>query len=179
MAPAEAAWPGRRFTAFGCYVLASAALNTVWEVAQLPLYTLWNTTFRTIFIALLHCTAGDVVIAVSALAAAVLLTRSWNWPFVGRLRVAITAVAIGVAYTLYSEHVNTAIRGTWTYSDLMPVVPWLGIGLSPLVQWIVVPSLALAAAARGGAARRCETDKRLSASRGSRAIGGTHLDGRP
>jgi hypothetical protein len=29
----------------------------------------------------------------------------------------------------------------WSYSPLMPVVPGLGVGLSPLVQWLVLPPL--------------------------------------
>jgi hypothetical protein len=43
-----------------------------------------------------------------------------------------------------SEYVNTVIRATWAYSDLMPTMPWLGTGLAPLAQWIVIPGLALA-----------------------------------
>ena len=38
------------------------------------------------------------------------------------------------------------MRASWTYSDLMPVVSIAGlkIGLSPLLQWIVVPGAAFA-----------------------------------
>jgi hypothetical protein len=34
------------------------------------------------------------------------------------------------------------------YTDAMPLVPPLGTGLSPLLQWLVVPSLGLRWAAR-------------------------------
>jgi SAM-dependent methyltransferase len=34
---------------------------------------------------------------------------------------------------------NTEIRGSWAYSELMPVVPVHEAGLSPLAQWIVIP----------------------------------------
>ena len=53
--------------------------------------------------------------------------------------VAAAAVACGIGYTVFSEWLNTAVRGSWAYSDLMPVVPILGTGLSPLAQWLVVP----------------------------------------
>ena len=45
-------------------------------------------------------------------------------------------------YTIFSEWLNTSVRGSWTYSDLMPVVPVIGTGLAPLLQWCVVPTLA-------------------------------------
>ena len=61
------------------------ALNLAWEVAQLPLYTLWRDAtpaFRAY--AVVHCTLGDVLIGTSALAIALLLTRAggprgWRW----------------------------------------------------------------------------------------------------
>jgi hypothetical protein len=38
------------------------------------------------------------------------------------------------------------VRASWAYSDWMPVIPIAGlsIGLSPLLQWIVVPAAAFA-----------------------------------
>ena len=52
-------------------------------------------------------------------------------------------LALGLSYTIFSEWLNTGVRANWTYSGLMPVVPPLGIGLAPLLQWIVVPTLAM------------------------------------
>jgi hypothetical protein len=44
------------------------ALNLVWEVAQLPLYTLWvEATPGEIAFAILHCTGGDAMIAAASL----------------------------------------------------------------------------------------------------------------
>jgi hypothetical protein len=67
------------------------------------------------------------------------------------LPVAIIAIILGVAYTIYSEHLNVAIRQSWAYSERMPLVRAFGwqIGLSPILQWIVVPSLAFWVVARG------------------------------
>jgi hypothetical protein len=65
--------------------------------------------------------------------------------------VAAAAVALGVGYTVFSEWLNTAVRSGWAYSDLMPVVPILGTGLSPLAQWLVVPLAAFWWASRPAA----------------------------
>jgi len=55
-----------------------------------------------------------------------------------------TAIALGAAYTILSEWLNVPIRRSWSYTAAMPVLPWLGTGLAPLLQWLVVPSLAFA-----------------------------------
>ena len=57
------------------YLAAMPALNLVWEVAQLPLHTLWvQGTRGEIGFAVLHCTGGDAMIAAAALSVAILQT---------------------------------------------------------------------------------------------------------
>ena len=57
-------------------------------------------------------------------------------------------LAIGIAYTVYSEHLSINVRRSWAYSDLMPRLRLLGTGLSPIVQWFVVPAAVLVWARR-------------------------------
>ena len=93
--------------------------------------------------ALFHCTGGDILITTVTLAAAVTLARHFCWrPFGWRM--VFTAIALGAAYTIFSEWLNTEIRRTWSYTAAMPVLPVLGTGLTPLLQWVVVPGLAFA-----------------------------------
>ena len=73
-----------------------------------------------------------------------------DWPRRRFAPVAATALALGVAYTVYSEHLNLA-RGAWTYAEAMPTLPWLGTGLAPLAQWLAVPAASLAWARRAWA----------------------------
>ena len=48
------------------------ALNGAWEFLQLPLYTIWwSEPWSRIAFALVHCTAGDLLIGASALVLAV------------------------------------------------------------------------------------------------------------
>ena len=116
----------------------------MWEAAQLPLYTLWRTgTRREIAFALIHCTGGDILITTAILAAATGLARAFRWPPFG-WRMAFTAIVLGASYTIFSEWLNVAIRGTSSYTAAMPVVPFLGTGLTPLLQWLIVPGLSLA-----------------------------------
>ena len=109
---------------FARYLPALAVLNALWEVAQLPLYTLWwEAPPLSIAYTVLYCTLGDVLIGVGALLAALIVTRAgtlcdWHWIQVGT----ITAT-FGLSYTAFSEWFNTTVRAVWTYSEWMPVTP--------------------------------------------------------
>ena len=132
------------------YLVVTAIANLFWETVHLPLYTIWTDgTMRENVFAVLHCTAGDVLIALSAWAFAVLLAGRPRWPAEAAGRVAVLTIMAGFAYTVYSEWLHTAVRQSWTYSPWMPVIPGLGMGLSPALQWLVIPSLALWVADRG------------------------------
>lgn len=149
MTPERRLHQPRWLAAIRRYLIAASCGNLVWETAQLPLYTLWHDgTASSITKAVLHCTAGDVVIATVALTGALAVVGRAEWPDRGWFRVAVVALSIGVGYTIFSEYLNTVIRRSWTYAELMPTLPWLGTGLAPVAQWIVVPSAALAFAGR-------------------------------
>ena len=128
------------------YVPVLAILNTGWEVAQLPLYTLWEKgSLPSIAYAVLHCTLGDVAIGTLALVFALIATRAGSVPSWSLRKVGLIAVIAAVGYTVFSEWLNTVARAGWESSALMPVMRFLGleIGLSPLLQWVVIPPLAL------------------------------------
>ncbi len=94
--------------AFGVYLAFATGANLLWEVLQLPLYTLWTTgSVREQVFAIAHCTAGDVLISTAALVAALLVFGDRRWPHKHFGRVAAATIAIGAGYTIYSEWVNT------------------------------------------------------------------------
>ena len=119
----------------------SLLLNLAWEIAQLPLYTISQdpNTARIVY-SVLHCTVGDAIIAAASFILTSVVLRDPEWvsskPWQGS---AITALA-AVAYTGYSEWHNVYGVGAWGYLPAMPLV--FGIGLSPLLQWLVIPFLA-------------------------------------
>ncbi|SRR6266446_4113378 len=117
--------------------------NLIWEFAQLPLYTLWyEAPWSKIAFAAVHCTGGDLLIAGSVLVIALVFVGNDRWPHASYCRVALVAVVGGLGYTAFSEWLNTEIRGTWAYTIWMPVIPVIGTGVSPFLQWTVVPPLA-------------------------------------
>jgi hypothetical protein len=132
-----------------------AILNLIWEFSHLPLYTLWETgTAFELAFAALHCTGGDVLIALSTLMLALFLAGDDAWPARGYARVAALTILLGVAYTVFSEWLNIVVREAWAYRDLMPVIPILDAGLSPVLQWLLVPLAAFWWAGRASAIHR-------------------------
>ncbi len=131
--------------AFGIFLGVVGCLNLAWEILHLPLYTIWTTdTVSRQAFAVLHCTGGDLLIALSSLMGALLITWSVGWPHQGFWSVMIATITLGLSYTVFSEWLNVYVRQSWAYSDWMPIVTvgTVRIGLSPLLQWLIVPTLA-------------------------------------
>ena len=111
---------------------------------QLPLYALWSDTNRLrVVLYLLHCVGGDVSISSALFLLAVACLRDFAWPAHRPWRGSMIVIVIGLAFTGFSEWYNVYQRHSWNYADAMPLV--FGIGLTPLLQWIVVPALMVAA----------------------------------
>ncbi len=121
--------------------------SLIWEVLHLPLYTIWTAgALREQAFAAGHCTLGDLLIAASTLTLALLLVGDRRWPRERFWPTAILTIGFDLVYTVFSEWLNVVARAAWTYSDWMPIVSIAGleVGLSPLLQWIVVPGAAFA-----------------------------------
>lgn len=132
-------WP----VALRRYLVFSFVLHLGWEVVQLPLYTIWSEPIARQAFAVVHCTLGDLMIAGLSLLAAVALVGRQDWPNSGLRAVWLLLLFFGAGYTVYSEWLNVSVRGSWAYSPLMPTLPLIGTGLSPLMQWVLVPTAAL------------------------------------
>lgn len=61
-------------------------------------------------------------------------------------RAVVIFVAVGLSYTAFSEYLNVYMRRSWEYSLWMPT--FIGFGMVPLVQWIVVPAMRMSAMKR-------------------------------
>lgn len=113
--------------------------SLAWEILQLPLYTLWaEPDAWRIAYAIAHCTVGDVLIGTATLCGVLTLSRAGvrsNW---AGGRIVVLQAWLALAYTVYSERSNLALDN-WAYSPWMPLLPWLNVGLAPLLQWVIVP----------------------------------------
>lgn len=110
---------GNWLSSIRLYFAISAILHLIWETLQLPLYTIWSTgSSAEIAFAVFHCTIGDMMIASLSLLIALLVVGGRSWPAERFTSVMMATIIFGIAYTVYSEWVNTAVRKTWQYSNL-------------------------------------------------------------
>jgi hypothetical protein len=122
------------------WMALALALHGLWEMAQLPLYTLWyEADALRIAANLFHCLIGDALIAMGAYLITAAIFRSIDWPWRDVWRGGAVMIVLGLGYTVFSEWYNVYRAGAWSYAASMPLVA--GIGLAPLMQWLVVPVL--------------------------------------
>lgn len=135
--------PQRRSTVPELQLLRFALpLELLWEIAQFPLYDVWHQEkWSYILYGLAHCTLGDLLILLATYELVALLAGGRAWyrsrPNTGSLLFTL----LGAAYTVYSELMNVRIKGTWGYTELMPIVPLLHIGVTPFLQWLLIPPI--------------------------------------
>lgn len=123
--------------------IAAFGLNWTWEMAQMPAYTelasaSWRESVRICTVA----TLGDAVITLGIYGIVAIATRRLRWGLEGSWNVYATAALLGAAGAAAIEWRALAL-GRWSYSDRMPVVPILGVGLWPLLQLILLVPAAI------------------------------------
>lgn len=130
--------PSRIFARAGLWSALAFVLNLAWEIAHARLYTIWTEADGlSVAWSLFHCSVGDVLIALAMFALAGLALRRADWP-ASRPWAGGAMVVIGaMAYTAWSEWHNVYRAGSWGYTASMPLI--FGIGLSPLLQWLLLP----------------------------------------
>ncbi len=142
---------GNKFSAglqrLAAWAVFALVLNFLWELAQLPLYDLSNDPNRArIATYLLHCVLGDVLIATVLFVLTSIVLRSLDRPVANPWRGGALVISLGLAYTVFSEWYNVYETKAWSYAPHMPLIG--GIGLTPLLQWLVVPALMIMAIRR-------------------------------
>jgi hypothetical protein len=125
-------------------VLFAFLLNFVWEMLQIPFFR--GMTQAPHWDALLIClqaTLGDVGIALAAFWTIAWLGRDRHWPTRPRPAQIAAFALVGLLITTAFEWLATQVWSLWSYSGLMPMIPFLGVGLVPLLQWIVLPPVVI------------------------------------
>lgn len=123
----------------------TAALHFVWEMGQggwfasMDPLSFWHATLLCA-----RATLGDVVITAVAFAIAAVAARSLHWPAENNPSLLPFAIfiATGLAVTVAYE-IHALAAGEWSYAETMPTIE--GIGLLPILQWLIIPTAELAA----------------------------------
>jgi len=137
--------------------LFSFLLNFVWELAQIPFFL--DMAEKSHLIGVLICalaTVGDVLISYTGYGLGVLWAKDAQWILSKNRSATVVYLSCGIVLTILFEYVATGPLQLWEYSPIMPVVPVLGTGLTPLLQWLTLPMPILWLARRQIRGAHCE-----------------------
>ena len=137
----SAAHVDAKLSPIACVGLWSAlafVVSLAWEIGHVRLYTIWTEADGLLIAwSIFHCSLGDVLIALATFALAGLALWSVHWPISRPWLGGAIAVIGAMSFTAWSELHNVYHTGGWSYTSDMPTI--YGVGLSPLLQWLVVP----------------------------------------
>jgi len=107
-------------------------------MAQMPFYQDMPFTALSSWLLCFRASLGDglIIVMIWALGAGLYKQVRWFRPL--RLGPALLLLASGALIAVAIE-LHALANQRWAYSDLMPIVPWLEIGLSPFVQLLLLP----------------------------------------
>ena len=170
----------RAMRSFIAYWAASFVAHLVWENAQMPLFEAAGSWRENFAMCLFATATGDMLFMLTLYLTLVVTHRDLCW--VGNREAYrhpatwVLPVLVGVLLAVSFELWAVYAVGRWKYGS-MPVIPVLGVGLTPALQMIVVPLLTLAFSRRtaagggGGADARLRRKKADSAARPRRSPG--------
>jgi hypothetical protein len=120
----------------------SFLLNFPWEIWQVPFFRGMASMLHWKAIAMCtQATVGDAVIAIASFWGIAIVARTRRWILRPTWREIAGFVGFGVIITIVFESFATGILDRWEYVEAMPILPILGTGLLPLLQWIILPPL--------------------------------------
>jgi len=119
--------------------IAAFILNFVWEVAQGPLYEGFQYDLGHVSFCALASVA-DMFMVLILLFAFGLIFKNVLWIVPVRFNRSLGLILVGGVGAMLAEMWHTA-SGDWSYADTMPLIPILEVGLSPVLQFTVLPLL--------------------------------------
>jgi hypothetical protein len=125
---------------FAALGVAAFALNWLWEIVQMPAYELPARPSISTALANVVPSLGDVAITFAVYGVCAFVAGQWR--LAGRWNEYAAAAFLGGACAVAYEWRALASEW-WSYSDRMPIVPLLGVGLWPLLQLTLLVPVAL------------------------------------
>lgn len=114
-------------------------LNLAWELSQGPLYSGFSYNAEQMSFCALASVA-DAVMVILLYYALTLIYKNpyWIYEFTV-LRIILIMLIGGIGAVLTEARYVKA--GSWSYTDAMPIIPYTNVGLSPILQFIILPTL--------------------------------------
>jgi len=120
-------------------IVISIVLNFVWEMVQMPLYENFSFSDKTTVFCLL-ASLGDAIMILIIYFIGSALFKSYSWFARINLRTIVYIAIAGLVLSVSGELIALNLN-LWNYSSLMPKLFFTSIGLSPILQMIILPIL--------------------------------------
>ena len=120
-------------------ILLAFLFNVSWEILQIPLYKGGVYKWQHILFCVLASVA-DVVMVLLIYFGFAWIYKDALWIKNLNTKRIILLMLIGGVGAVLSEIRHLSI-GTWSYADAMPLIPVVNVGLSPVLQFMILPIL--------------------------------------
>ena len=114
-------------------------LNVAWELLHMPLYKGASYDIQHISFCALASVADAEMVLLLYLSFALLNKKPFWAEDIGFRQVFILMIIGGIG-AIIGEKAHTS-AGNWAYADAMPILPFLNVGLSPVLQFFLLPAL--------------------------------------
>lgn len=124
------------FRIISILILVSFVTHGVWEYLHVGLYTNyehWSQGFPIYWLA----TVGDVLYTLGAFALVSAIKKTYEWIHDATFSDYLMLVTLGCLIALFVEYKGIALH-RWEYLPEMPIIPILGVGLSPVLQMAIL-----------------------------------------
>ncbi len=112
-------------------------VNFIWEVAQGPLYEGFEYDWQHISFCALASIA-DMLMVLILFFGFSLVYRNLYWVMNWDFEIIVPLVLVGSVGAIFGEIWHLA-QGDWSYAEAMPIMPLVEIGISPLLQFALLP----------------------------------------
>lgn len=120
-------------------ITLSFLLNFAWELFQIPLYKNPVYDFNHIeFCAL--ASLADVLMVLLLYFGIALMFKNPFWIEPLKLQKISIVVLIGGVGAVLSEMWHLSL-GSWAYNNSMPIIPFVSVGIAPVLQFMILPLL--------------------------------------
>jgi phosphatidylglycerophosphate synthase len=120
-------------------ILFAFIFNVAWEILQIPLYKEGVYSLQHILFCVLASLA-DVVMVLLIYFCFAWIYKDALWIKILNTKRVIFLMLIGSVGAVLAEIRHLSI-GTWSYADEMPLIPVVHVGLSPVLQFTILPIL--------------------------------------
>ncbi len=129
--------------AFNRFVITTILLafffNVAWEILQIPLFKGGLYKWDHILFCIIASVA-DVIIVLLIYFGFALIFKNTFWADTLNSKRIVLLIFTGGAGAVLAEVYHLSI-GTWSYASSMPIIPVVDVGLSPVLQFMILPIL--------------------------------------